>query len=56
MKESLKILITMLVAGIICGVMMWLAFGFISTDFDLENLSGAIVGGCVVGYIMYILS
>lgn len=56
MKKSIKILLTMIVCGIICGFMMWLAFGFISSDFNPENLSGAIVGGMVVGYIMYLLS
>lgn len=56
MKESIKILITMLVCGIICGFLIWLSIGFISSDFSPENLSGAVVGGVVVGFIMYILS
>lgn len=56
MNKSLKILLTMIGCGIICGFMLWLAFGFISHDFSPDNLSGAVVGGIVVGIIMYLLS
>ncbi len=50
-----KVLSVMLVSGIACAVMLWLAMWAASGIIDAESIVGGIVGGIVVGLIMYVL-
>ena len=55
-----KVPATMIVAGIICGVMLWIAIGLVAirqggNPFTLESLIGACIGGVITGVIMHLL-
>jgi K+-transporting ATPase A subunit len=51
-----KALYTLLGAGAICGVCMWVAFTFVGGEVDLASLFGAVVGGVVSGGAIYALT
>ena len=49
-------LYTLLGAGALCGVMMWVAFSFVGGSVDLAALFGAVIGGLVSGGAIYALT
>jgi hypothetical protein len=51
-----KALGTLLGAGAICGVCMWVAFSFVGGSLDFAALFGAVVGGLVSGGAIYALT
>jgi hypothetical protein len=51
-----KALGTLLGAGAICGVCMWVAFSFVGGSLDLAALFGAVVGGLISGGAIYALT
>jgi hypothetical protein len=53
---DLKALGTLLGAGSICGVCMWIAFSFVGGSLDFAALFGAVVGGLVSGGAIYALT
>ena len=55
-----KVPTTMIVAGILCGVMLWIAIGLVAIRsgadaFTFESLIGACIGGVITGLIMHLL-
>ncbi len=59
-EHSWKVPITMIVAGILCGIMLWVALGLVavrqgSEAFTLASLIGACIGGALTGMIMHLL-
>jgi hypothetical protein len=53
---DVKALGTLLGAGAICGVCMWVAFSFVGGSLDFAALFGAVVGGLVSGGAIYALT
>ena len=51
-----KALGTLLGAGAICGVCMWVAFSFVGGSLDFAALFGAVVGGLISGGAIYALT
>jgi len=56
MSERMGALLTMSVCGILCGLMMWIAFAWVSRSLNIEDLFGAMFGGWLAGIAMYALS
>ena len=50
-----KIAGTMILGGIICGIMIWLALGLAADSLTFDTLPGAILGGITTGYVMHLL-
>ena len=50
-----KALMVMIISGIICAVMLWMSMWAVSGRYEVEAISGGIVGGVLTGSIMYIL-
>lgn len=50
-----KALMVMIISGIICAVMLWMSMWAVSGRYEVEAISGGIVGGVLTGLIMYIL-
>lgn len=50
-----KALLVMIISGIICAIMLWMSMWAASNKFEVEAISGGIVGGIVTGLIMYFL-
>ena len=53
---DMKALGTLLGAGAICGVCMWVAFSFVGGSLDFAALFGAVIGGLVSGGAIYALT
>ncbi len=50
-----KALMVMIISGILCAVMLWMSMWAASGNFEVEAISGGIVGGVLTGLIMYLL-
>lgn len=51
-----KAFYTLSLAGITCGVCMWLAFSWVGGTVDLKSLVGAVFGGWLSGLAIFVLS
>jgi len=56
MSEKMGGFLTMSICGILCGVMMWIAFAWVSKSASFEDFFGATLGGWISGVAMYALS
>lgn len=54
--SDFRALLILLVSGVICGIMMWIAFSFVGGSIDLKALFGAVIGGLVSGGAIYALT
>lgn len=50
-----KVAGTMVLGGIVCGVMLWLALGLVAGNLAFDTLPGAILGGILSGGVMHLL-
>ena len=50
-----KAMLVMIISGIICAIMLWMSMWAVSGRYEVEAISGAIVGGVLSGLIMYLL-
>ncbi len=50
-----KVGATMVLGGIACGIMLWLALGLVAGNLALDTLPGAILGGILSGGVMHLL-
>jgi hypothetical protein len=50
-----KVAGTMILGGIVCGIMLWLALGLVAGNLAMDTLPGAILGGIVTGWVMHLL-
>jgi uncharacterized membrane protein YvlD (DUF360 family) len=51
-----KAMMVMVVSGIICAIMLWMSMWAVSGRYEIEAISGGIVGGVLSGLIMYFLT
>lgn len=56
MSEKMGAFLTMSLCGILCGIMMWIAFAWVAKSATVEDFVGATIGGWISGVAMYALS
>jgi hypothetical protein len=56
MSEKMGAFLTMSLCGILCGIMMWIAFAWVAKTATVEDFVGATIGGWISGVAMYALS
>jgi hypothetical protein len=53
--SKMRVLGGMLICGVVCGIMLWIALGLAGGNLSVNELPGAILGGLASGYIMHLL-